>query len=331
MKAILIQNDEKKTLTWSDVPDPIAKADEVVIKVAYAALNRADLMQRAGDYPPPPGCPEWMGLEVSGVIASMGAEAAATGRFAVGDKVCALLGGGGYAEYVAVPVGMCMPMPKNTSMIEAAAIPEAFATAYLNMFIEGGVQAGNTLLITAGGSGLASVIIPMAKSFGIRVITTVRSDEKAKAIAHLGADLVVNTKKESLAAVLKAQLEAGTPVDVAIDCVGGEEMGECLRYLAHGARWIMIAALGGVHTDLDLKNIYVRNVRVIGSTLRSRTPAMKAEILGKLVSEVFEKVEKGVLRPTIYKVLPVTEAEAAHALLATGESVGKVVLEICPM
>lgn len=331
MKAILIQNDEKKTLTWSDVPDPIAKADEVVIKVAYAALNRADLMQRAGDYPPPPGCPEWMGLEVSGVIASMGAEAAATGRFAVGDKVCALLGGGGYAEYVAVPVGMCMPMPKNTSMIEAAAIPEAFATAYLNMFIEGGLQAGNTLLVTAGGSGLASVIIPMAKSFGIRVITTVRSDEKAKAIAHLGADLVVNTKKESLAAVLKAQLEAGTPVDVAIDCVGGEEMGECLRYLAHGARWIMIAALGGVHTDLDLKNVYVRNVRVIGSTLRSRTPAMKAEILGKLVSEVFEKVEKGVLRPTIYKVLPVTEAEAAHALLATGESVGKVVLEICPM
>jgi NADPH2:quinone reductase len=261
----------------------------------------------------------------------MGAEAAATGRFAVGDKVCALLGGGGYAEYVAVPVGMCMPMPKNTSMIEAAAIPEAFATAYLNMFIEGGVQAGNTLLVTAGGSGLASVIIPMAKSFGIRVITTVRSDEKAKAIAHLGADLVVNTKKESLAAVLKAQLEAGTPVDVAIDCVGGEEMGECLRYLAHGARWIMIAALGGVHTDLDLKNVYVRNVRVIGSTLRSRTPAMKAEILGKLVSEVFEKVEKGVLRPTIYKVLPVTEAETAHALLATGESVGKVVLEICPM
>jgi NADPH2:quinone reductase len=313
---------------WSDVPDPVAKADEVVIKVAYAALNRADLMQRAGDYPPPPGCPEWMGLQVSGEVVSMGEEAKAAGRFAVGDKVCALLGGGGYAEYVAVPHGMCMPVPKNTSMIEAAAIPEAFATAYLNMFIEGGIKEGNTLLVTAGGSGLASVIIPMAKAFGIRVITTVRSEEKAAAIAHLGADLVVNTKKEKLSDVLKGELAAGRPVDVAIDCVGGEDMGECLRYLAHGARWIMIAALGGIHADLDLKNVYVRNVRVIGSTLRSRTPAMKAEILGKLVADVWELVESGKLRPTIFRVLPVTEAEAAHALLANSESVGKVVLQI---
>lgn len=328
MKAVLIQNDERKSLVWSDVPDPVARPDEVVIKVAYAALNRADLMQRAGDYPPPPGCPEWMGLEVSGEVVSMGEEAKAAGRFAVGDKVCALLGGGGYAEYVAVPHGMCMPVPKNTSMIEAAAIPEAFATAYLNMFIEGGIKEGNTLLVTAGGSGLASVIIPMAKAFGIRVITTVRSEEKAAAIAHLGADLVVNTKKQKLSDVLKGELAAGRPVDVAIDCVGGEDMGECLRYLAHGARWIMIAALGGIHADLDLKNVYVRNVRVIGSTLRSRTPAMKAEILGKLVADVWELVESGKLRPTIFRVLPVTEAEAAHALLANSESVGKVVLQI---
>ena len=331
MKAILIQNDERKTLSWSDVPDPVARPDEVVIKVAYAALNRADLMQRAGDYPPPPGCPEWMGLEVSGVIVSMGEEALANAPYRIGDKVCALLGGGGYAEYVAVPYGMCLPLPRNTTMVEAAAIPEAFATAYLNLFIEGGIKPGNTLLVTAGGSGLASVIIPMAKSIGVRVITTVRSEEKAKAIAGLGADLIVNTKKESLAEVLKAQLAAGTPVDVAIDCVGGEEMGECLRYLAHGARWIMIAALGGIHTDLDLKNVYVRNVRIIGSTLRSRTPAVKGEILSRLVSDFWEKVENGVLRPTIYRVLPVTEAEAAHALLANSESVGKVVLEICPM
>ncbi|MBQ8357732.1 MAG: NAD(P)H-quinone oxidoreductase [Clostridia bacterium] len=328
MKAILIQNDERKTLTWSDVPDAVAKSDEVVVKVAYAALNRADLMQRAGDYPPPPGCPDWMGLEVSGEIVSMGDEAAERSDFKIGDKVCALLGGGGYAEYVAVPYGMCMPIPKNTSMIEAAAIPEAFATAYLNLFIEGGIKEGNTLLVTAGASGLASVIIPMAKAFGIRVITTVRSDEKAKAIAPLGADLIVNTKKESLADVLKKELEAGRPVDVAIDCVGGEGMGECLRYLAHGARWIMIAALGGIHTDLDLKNVYVRNVRIIGSTLRSRTPAMKAEILCKLVRDVWGKVEDGTLRPTIYKVLPITEAETAHALLENSESVGKVVLEV---
>ncbi len=328
MKAVLIQNDERRSLVWSDVPDPVAKADEVVIKVAYAALNRADLMQRAGDYPPPPGCPEWMGLEVSGEIVSMGAEAEAAGRFKRGDKVCALLGGGGYAEYVAVPHGMCMPVPKNTSMIEAAAIPEAFATAYLNMFIEGGIKEGNTLLMMAGTSGLASVIIPMAKAFGIRVITTVLGQDKIKAIAHLGADLVVDVTTQNLAEVLKAELEAGRPVDVAIDCVGGEGMGECLRYLSHGARWIMIATLGGNYTQLDLKNVYVRNVRIIGSTLRSRTPAMKAEILSCLVRDVWEKVESGKLRPTIFRVLPVAEAEAAHALLENSVSVGKVVLEI---
>ena len=328
MKAILIQDDERKSLVWSEVPDPVAKPDEVVVKVAYAGLNRADLMQRAGDYPPPSGCPEWMGLEVSGEIVSMGKETAAKSQFQVGDKVCALLGGGGYAEYVAVPYGMCMPVPANTDMIEAAAIPEAFATAYLNLFLEGGIQKGNTLLVTAGGSGLASVIIPMAKAFGVRVITTVRSEEKAAAIARLGADRIVNTKKESLAAVLKAELEAGTPVDLAIDCVGGAEMGDCLHYLAHGARWIMIAALGGTHTELDLKNVYVRNVRIIGSTLRSRTPAVKAEILSRLVADVWGMVASGQLRPTIFRVLPVTEAEAAHALLANSESVGKVVLKI---
>ena len=324
MKAILVNDD--RSLRWGDVPDPVCGAEDCLVKIEAAALNRADLMQREGDYPPPPGCPEWMGLEIAGTIVEVGEQA--KDHWKVGDKVCALLGGGGYAQYANVRYDMLMPVPENCTMIEAAAIPEAFATAYLNMFIEGGIKEGNTLLVTAGASGLASVIIPMAKAFGIRVITTVRSDEKAKAIAPLGADLIVNTKTEDLAAVLKRELEAGRPVDVAIDCVGGEGMGECLRYLAHGARWIMIAALGGIHTDLDLKNVYVRNVRVIGSTLRSRTPAMKGEILGKLVRDVWGKVESGELRPTIFRVLPVTEAEAAHALLANSESVGKVVLEV---
>ena len=196
------------------------------------------------------------------------------------------------------------------------------------MFIEGGIKEGNTLLMMAGTSGLASVIIPMAKSFGIRVITTVLGADKVEAIAHLGADLVVDVTTQNLAEVLKGELEAGRPVDVAIDCVGGEGMGECLRYLAHGARWIMIATLGGNYTQLDLKNVYVRNVRIIGSTLRSRTPAMKAEILSRLVRDVWEKVESGKLRPTIFRMLPVSEVEAAHALLEKGISVGKVVLEI---
>lgn len=324
MKAILVNED--KSLSWCDVPNPVIKPDEVLVKIGAAALNRADLMQRDGDYPPPPGCPEWMGLEIAGEIVELGEEAKK--HWKMGDKVCALLGGGGYAEYAAVRYDMCMPVPKNCSLIEAAAIPEAFATAYLNLFIEGKIKEGNTLLMHAGASGLASVVIPMAKAFGVRVITSVLSDEKAKEIEHLRADIVINTSKEKTADVLKSELESGRSVDVAIDCLGGEHMGECLPYLTHGARWIMIAALAGTKTEIDLKNIYVRNVRIIGSTLRSRTPEMKAQILSELVKNVFPKIEQGLIKPTIYKVLPITEAEEAHAILQRGENVGKVVLTV---
>lgn len=326
MKAILVNDD--RSLRWDHVPDPVIKKDEVLVKIHAAALNRADLMQREGDYPPPPGCPEWMGLEIAGVIVDMGEEAKARSDWKLGDQVCALLGGGGYAQYAAVRYDMLMPVPKNCTMEEAAAIPEAFATAYLNLFMEGGIKPGNTLLMNAGASGLASVIIPMAKAFGIRVITTVLSDEIAASIRHLNADVVVNTTKEDIAEVLKRELEAGRGVDVAIDCLGGEVMGRCLQYLKHGARWIMIAALAGTKTEIDLKNIYVRNVRIIGSTLRSRTPEVKAQILSELVEKVFPKVENGQVKPTIYKVLPITEAEAAQDILYRGENVGKVVLKL---
>ena len=327
MKAILVDKTDR-SLHWSDVPDPVMGSEDVLVKIEAAALNRADLMQREGDYPPPPGCPDWMGLEIAGTITAVGDEAAKKSDWKVGDKVCALLGGGGYAEYVNVKYDMLMPIPKNCSMVEAAAIPEAFATAYLNLFIEGKIQKGNTLLMHAGASGLASVVIPMAKAFGIRVITTVLSDEIAASITHLGADIVVNSRKQNIADVLKAELEAGRPVDVAIDCLGGEMMGECLPYLAHGARWIMIAALAGTKTVIDLKNIYVRNVRIVGSTLRSRTPAVKAEILASLVRDVWPFVEQGLVKPTIWRVLPITEAEAAHDILYRGENVGKVVLTV---
>ena len=326
MKAILINDD--KSLSWSDVPDPIIKPEEVLVEIHAAALNRADLMQRDGDYPPPEGAPEWMGLEIAGIITEMGEEAKEKSKFKVGDKVCALLGGGGYAENVSVKYDMLMPIPDNCTMTEAAAIPEAFATAYLNLFIEGKAKKGDTLLMNAGASGLASVVIPMAKAFGLRVITTVLSDKAADSIKHLNADVVVNTTKEDIAEVLKKQLEEGHPVDVAIDCLGGDFMGKCLHYLSHGARWIMIAALAGTKTEIDLKNIYVRNVRIIGSTLRSRTPEVKAKILAMLVENVWDKVAVGEVKPTIYKVLPITEAEEAHAILQRGENVGKVVLEV---
>ena len=241
---------------------------------------------------------------------------------------CALLGGGGYAEYVSVKYDMLMPVPKNCTMIEAAAIPEAFATAYLNLFIEGKIKEGDTLLMNAGASGLASVIIPMAKAFGIRVITTVLTDEIKENIKHLNADRVVVTTKEDISEVLKEELLAGHSVDVAIDCLGGEIIGKCIHYLTHGARWIMIAALAGTKTEIDLKNIYVRNVRIIGSTLRSRTPEVKAEILAGIVRDVYPKIEAGLVKPTIHAVLPIREAEEAHDILYNGKNVGKVVLTV---
>jgi NADPH2:quinone reductase len=327
MKAILVDKSDR-SLHWSDVPDPVIKSDEVLVKIEAAALNRADLMQREGDYPPPAGCPEWMGLEISGEIIEIGDEAKARSTWKLGDKVCALLGGGGYAEYVSVKYDMLMPVPKNCSMIEAAAIPEAFATAYLNLFIEGKIKEGDTLLMNAGASGLASVIIPMAKAFGIRVITTVLTEEIANNIKHLNADRVVVTTKEDISLVLKEELENGHSVDVAIDCLGGEIMGKCIHYLTHGARWIMIAALAGTKTEIDLKNIYVRNVRIIGSTLRSRAPETKAEILAGIVRDVYPKIEAGLVKPTIHAVLPIQEAEAAHDMLYQGKNIGKVVLTV---
>ena len=326
MKAILVNDD--RSLRWDDVPNPIVGDEDCLVKIEAAALNRADLMQREGDYPPPPGCPEWMGLEIAGTIVEVGPVAAEKSNWKVGDKVCALLGGGGYAQYANVKYDMLMPVPENCSMVEAAAIPEAFATAYLNLFIEGNIKPGNTLLMNAGASGLASVIIPMAKAFGVRVITTVLTDEIAASITHLNADRVVVTTKEDISEVLKEELAAGHGVDVAIDCLGSEIMGKCIHYLTHGARWIMIAALAGQFTQIDLKNIYVRNVRIVGSTLRSRTPEMKAQILASLVRDVWPKVSTGEVKPTIYKVLPIQEAEAAHDILYKGQNVGKVVLTV---
>lgn len=326
MKAILVNDD--KTLRWDDVPYPIIKDDEVIVKIAATAVNRADLMQREGNYPPPPGCPEWMGLEVSGRIIECGSDVSKLSNWKIGDEVCALLGGGGYAEYVAVKYDMLMHIPKGISLIEAAALPEAFATSYLNLFIEGGLKQGNTFLATGGNSGLASVMIPMAKAFGCKTITTVRGQAKANAIKPLNADIVIDTTKEKLSDALARNFSNGNTIDVAIDCIGGEDMGACLPYMTHGGRWIMIASLAGFDTKIDLKNIYVRNVRIIGSTLRSRAPEIKAKLLSELVDKIWPKVESREIRPTIHKILPITEAEAAHNLLYNSECVGKVILTV---
>lgn len=326
MHAVLMGNDGK--VHWTEVPDPVIKDDQVLVKVAAAALNRADLLQREGNYPPPEGWPAWFGLEAAGTIVAVGKDVEAAGKWHVGDKVTALLGGGGYAEYVAVPAGMLMPIPQGLSMVEAAALPEVYGAAYLFLFLEGKLQAGETLLVQAGASGLASVLIPMAKAFGARVITTVMNADLAKAIEHLHADRVVDTSKESLKDVMKEELEAGHGVDLAIDCLGGTMTGECLPYMAFDGRWIMIATLAGDIGNIDMRMMYVRGTRLIGTTLRRRTSEAKAKLLSDMVDLIWPKIEDGTIRPTIFKVFPIQDAEDAHQLMYSGKSAGKIVLTV---
>ena len=323
MKAVLVN--ENRDLVWTDVPDPMIGKDEVLVRICAAALNRADLLQRQGKYPSPKGCPEWMGLEIAGVIEEIGEDVTA---WKVGDRVCALLGGGGYAEYVAVKYDMLMPVPKGLTMVEAAALPEAYATSYLNLFIEGHLEAGQTAFIPAGASGLASVAIPMAKAFGARVITSVLSDEIAEKIRPLGADVIINSTKESVEEILKSEEERGTPVSVSMDCLSGETLGKSLPYMARGGYWIVISTLAGVETNIQLRPLLTKGLHLVGSMLRNRTPEFKAYILSELVEKVWPKIESGAIKPSIYRVLPITEAEAAHAILERSENVGKVVLTV---
>lgn len=317
MHAILIK--EYKSLVWRKVPDPVRKEGEIVIEVHAAAVNRADLMQRDGIYPSPPGWPEWMGLEVAGVVI----EAPEQGRWQIGDKVCALLGGGGYAEKVAVPANMVLPVPEGLSMAEAAAIPEAFATSYLNLRIEGRLKSDDTVFIQAGASGLGMAAIQMAKGFGAKVITSVGSERKVKFVKKLGADVVINRKLESISEIL-----AQHPVNVAIDCVAGPDLGPCLKTMARGGRWIVIATLGGTMSELNMLDFFKHGVKLIGSTLRSQTTEMKAEILARLEKELWPAFSSGKIKVLIHKTLPITQTEDAHSILQNNENTGKVVLKV---
>ncbi len=323
MKAMLV--DESKRLVWSEVPEPEVSDTEVLIDICAAALNRADLLQRAGTYPSPKGCPPWMGLEVAGVVSKIGCSVT---KFSVGDRVCALLGGGGYAERVSVDEGMVMPIPEGLSMVEAASIPEAYATCYLNLFIEGRYKKGETLFFPAGASGLASVGIPMAKAFGAYVITSVLGAEMKQRISHLGADIVIDSTSESIVDALKAAAEAGHPIDIAIDCLSGETIGEAFPFVNEGCRWVVISTLAGISTTIPLRALLTKGIELKGSMLRKRSVKEKGDILAALVADVFPKIELGEMRPTIYKSLPIEAAEEAHAILERGENVGKVVLTV---
>ena len=323
MKAMLV--DENKNLVWSDVADPVIKDDEVLVKIHAAALNRADLLQRQGKYPSPAGCPEWMGLEIAGQIVEVGKNVT---NWKLGDKVCALLGGGGYAEYVAVKYDMLMPIPRGLTMEEAASLPEAYATSYLNLFIEGHLQAGQTAFIPAGASGLASVAIPMAKAFGARVITSVLSDEIVEKIKPLGADVIINSTTQNVEEILKQEEENGTPVAVSMDCLSGETLGKSLPYMARGGYWVVISTLAGIETNVQLRPLLTKGLHLVGSMLRNRTPQFKAELLAELVERVWPKIEDGTIKPSIYKILPMEKATEAHAILERGENIGKVVLTV---
>lgn len=323
MKAMLI--DENRNLVWSDVENPTVGPRDVLIEIHAAALNRADLLQRQGKYPSPKGCPPWMGLEVAGIVCETGAEVT---RWRTGDRVCALLGGGGYAEYVAVDEGMVMPVPGGLSFEEAASLPEAYATCYLNLFREGGYRPGETLFFPAGASGLASVGIPMAKAFGAYVITSVLTDEIAEKIAPLRADRVIVSSREDTAEAIREEAENGHPVDVAIDCLAGETIGKCFPYVNEGCRWVLISTLAGVTTTVPLRALLTKGIVFKGSMLRKRSVQEKSDILAELVQNVWPKLADGSIRPTIYRVLPIEQAEAAHAILERGENIGKVVLKV---
>ncbi len=316
MKAMLIENNK---LCLRDIPDPELKPGYVIIDIHAAALNRADLLQVAGKYPPPPGWPEWPGLECSGVICA----ACPGSRWNIGDKVCALLGGGGYAEKVLVPEGMVMPVPENISFTEAAALPEVYTTAMLNLFRIGELKKGETLFVQAGASGLGIAAIQLGKLAGAKVVVTVGSDEKAQAVKALGADVVINRKTEAVDEVLKNH-----PVDVALDCAGGALLGKCLEAVNPGARWILVSTLGGETTELPLRVLLKKHIKLMGSTLRSRSDAEKSDILKELTEKVWPEVAAGKIRPVIHAVLPFEQADAAHEILKAQKNTGKVVLNI---
>ncbi|MBQ9337996.1 MAG: NAD(P)H-quinone oxidoreductase [Lentisphaeria bacterium] len=318
MHAMIL--DEKLNFQWREMPDPVRKQGEAVIEVHAAAVNRADLMQKDGCYASPPDWPQWCGLEVAGVICETGENSA----FEPGDRVCALVGGGGYSEKIAVPEGMIIPIPAGMSMIQAASIPEVWCTVYLNLQLEaGGLRPGEVFFVQAGASGIGLAAIQYAKYLGAEVIATVGTPEKAAFVRKLGADYVVNHRTDDLRPVIAAH-----PPAVALDCVGGKLMGECFKNMAFGGRWIMIASLGGGETAIDLETVWRKRIRLIGSTLRSRTSEEKSRIMHALRDELLPLFVSGKLISNIHAVYPIREADAAHGVLRRAENIGKVVLTV---
>lgn len=320
MKAILVEGDE---LIWGDAPEPSLGAGEVKIDNRATAINRADLAQRTGGYPPPPGASPILGLECAGVVREVGEGVT---RVKSGDEVCALLAGGGHAEVVVAPAGQVLPKPKGLSFAEAAALPEVFATAWINLFHEAAAQPGERILLHAGASGVGTAAIQMCREFGNPTFVTAGSESKIARCTELGADAGFNRHDGSFVDAVREWSEGG--VDVILDPVGAAYLPDNLKCLNLDGRLVIIGLLGGAVAEVPLGAMMVKRQRIIGSTLRARSVAAKAAVMDALQEHVWPLIESGTITPIIETILPVQQAGAAHDLLATNDTFGKVVLEV---
>jgi len=305
-------------------PDPVVAADEILIDVAAAGVNRPDVLQRLGKYPVPPGASDIPGLEVAGIVAGFGPE---VHGWRVGDPICALLAGGGYAELANVPQEQCLPIPQGLTPIQAAAVPETFFTVWANVFQRGHLTAGETILIHGGTSGIGTTAIQLAKAFGARVMTTAGSDEKCQAAIDLGADHAFNYRSVDWVAAAKAA-NGGEGVEIILDMVGGDYISRNLDLLALEGRLIQIAFLKSARAELDFSVMMRKRLWITGSTLRPRTPAQKGAIARELFEHVWPLLEKGTVAPVIHQVFPLADAAAAHRVMEAGTHIGKLVLEV---
>jgi putative PIG3 family NAD(P)H quinone oxidoreductase len=311
---------EVLTRATGTVPRPAA--GEVLIRVAAAGINRPDILQRTGNYPPPPGASLILGLEVSGTIAALGPGVA---EWHEGDQICALVAGGGYAEYCVAPAPQCLPVPRGLSLIDAAGLPETFFTVWSNVFDRGRLAAGESFLVHGGSSGIGTTAIQLADAFGARVFATAGSPEKCAVCVELGAERAIDYRREDFTVIVK-EVTQGRGVDVILDMVGGPYVEKNLRALAVEGRLLQIAFLQGSKVTLDLAHVMVRRQTITGSTLRPRPVADKAAIANRLREKVWPLIEAGKVRPIIDRTFPLAEAAAAHRLMESSRHIGKILL-----
>jgi putative PIG3 family NAD(P)H quinone oxidoreductase len=324
MKAILIAGDGSGNLSWGDAPDPAPGPNDVLIDVHATAVNRADLLQRRGFYPPPPGESDVLGLEAAGIVAAVGPKVT---RARAGDRVCVLLGGGGYAEKVVAHEAMLVPIPPALDFVQAAAIPEAFYTAFVNIVQEASLATGERVLIHAGASGVGTAAIQLVKARGATAYVTAGSDDKLKRCTALGAAAAINYKTEQFPERIAA-LTDGKGVDVILDCVGGSYLEGNVASLKSQGRLVIIGLMGGTKADVNLGLLVSRRLRVIGSVLRTRSLAEKIAITEAFRAEVMPLFASGTCKPIVDKVFPIADAAAAHDHVAANRNFGKVVLQV---